>query len=232
MLQKAYKWIEDHAFDPNYKGYFEFLTREAQPFDHQSEYQSIAKDRNELGYKDQNSSIHLLEAYTELYHVWKDPGLYIQLKSLLELIRDVMVTEEGYLQLFFYHDWRRVSFRKSSESERKANFGLDHVSFGHDYETAFLMLEASWALGLENDTQTLLIAKKMLDHAMQYGWDEKAGGFYDGGYYFDGQNTCSIIKDTKNWWTQAEGLNALLLFSHIFPGEYKYYEYFCGNGIM
>ena len=226
LAQQAYRWIEEHAFDSKYKGYFQFLTREAQPFDRQSEYQSIASDRNELGYKDQNSSIHLLEAYTELYHVWKDPGLYAQLKSLLELIRDVMVSKEGYLQLFFHNDWSPVSFRKSSEAERKANFGLDHVSFGHDYETAFLMLEASWALGLEHDTRTLTVAKKMLDHALQYGWDKSAGGFYDGGYYFDGQNDCTIIKDTKNWWAQAEGLNALLLFSQIFPDEPTYFEYF------
>lgn len=58
------------------------------------------------------------------------------------------------------------------------------------------------------------------------GWDNGAGGFYDGGYYFDGQDSCSIIKDTKNWWAQAEGLNALLLFARIFPHEHKYFEYF------
>ena len=226
FAKQAYRWIEHHAYDPKDKGYFEFLTREAHPFDQRSEYKTIASDKSELGFKDQNSSIHLLEAYTELYHVWKDPELYTQLKSLLELIRDVMVTKEGYFQLFFTNNWKPVSFRKSSESERKTNFGLDHVSFGHDYETAFLMLEASWVLGLENDTRTLTVAKRMLDHAMQYGWDNNVGGFYDGGYYFDGQDVCTIIKDTKNWWAQAEGLNALLLFSRIFPQEHKYYEYF------
>jgi cellobiose epimerase len=226
FAQQAYRWIEDHAFDHTMKGYFEFLTKEGQPFDHQSEYKTIASDRNELGFKDQNSSIHLLEAYTELYHVWKDPGLYGQLKSILELIRDVMVTKEGYLQLFFHRDWKPVSFRKSPEKDRKANFGLDHVSFGHDYETSFLMLEASYALGLDDDTRTLTVAKKMLDHALQYGWDKSAGGFYDGGYYYDGQDVCTIIKDTKNWWAQAEGLNALLLFSRIYPHETKYSEYF------
>ena len=226
FAQQAYRWIEEHTFDPTYKGYFQFLTREGQPFDGHSTYQTIASDKNELGYKDQNSSIHLLEAYTELYHVWKDPGLRIQLQSILELIRDVMVTKEGYLQLFFQSDWTPVTFRKCSELERKANFGLDHVSFGHDYETAFLMLEASWVLGLEHDTKTLAVAKRMLDHALQHGWDPDAGGFFDGGYYFEGQSHCTIIKDTKNWWAQAEGLNALLLFSKIFPQETRYYEYF------
>jgi mannobiose 2-epimerase len=166
-----------------------------------------------------------LEAYTELYHVWKDPKLSTQLKSILELIRDTMVTKEGYLQLFFHNDWSPVSFRKSSDTERQANFGLDHISFGHDYETAFLMLEASYVLGLQNDRRTLEIAKKMLDHALLNGFDKNQGGFFDGGYYFLGHTKCAIIKETKNWWAQAEGLNALLLFARIFPDD-KYFEYF------
>jgi mannobiose 2-epimerase len=137
-----------------------------------------------------------------------------------------MIAKEGYLQLFFQPDWTPVSFRDSSKEEREANFGLDHVSFGHDYETAFLMLEASFALGVKDDVRTLTVAKRMLDHALKYGWDEKVGGFYDSGYYFKGEDKCTIVQDTKNWWAQAEGLNALLLFSKIFPNEARYPKYF------
>ncbi len=226
FVQEAFHWIENHSYDPKAKGYFQFIMRSGMPFDRFSEYKTFASDENELGFKDQNSSIHLLEAFTELFHVWKDPLVRKRLQELLELIRDTQVAHQGYLQLFFHNDWTPVSFRNSSKEDREANFGLDHVSFGHDYETAFLMLEASYALKLNNDTRTLTVAKKMLDHAMKYGWDEKIGGFYDGGYYFKGDDHCSIIKDTKNWWAQAEGLNALLLFSKIFPKETRYYEYF------
>jgi cellobiose epimerase len=226
LVQTAFHWIEDHTYDPNNKGYFQFIMRSGKPFDRSSEYKTIASDSNELGFKDQNSSIHLLEAFTELYHVWKDPLVRTRLEGLLELIRDTQVAPQGYLQLFFHNDWTPVSFRDTSKAEREANFGLDHVSFGHDYETAFLMLEASYALHLKDDIRTLAIAKKMLDHAMKYGWDEKVGGFYDGGYYFKGDDRCATIKDTKNWWAQAEGLNALLLFSKIFPQDIRYHDYF------
>lgn len=226
FTQTAFNWIEKHSYDPNLRGYFQFITREGKPFNTSSKYKTIALDGNELGFKDQNSSIHMLEAFTELHHVWKDPLVHERLKSLLELIRDTMVAEQGYLQLFFHDDWTPVSFRDSSDEEREANFGLDHVSFGHDYETAFLMLEASHALGLTDDTRTLAIGKKMLDHAMNFGWDDEVGGFYDGGYYFKGSDTCTIVKNTKNWWAQAEALNALLLFSKIFPDEHRYAEYF------
>ncbi len=225
FAQRAFRWIEDHAFDPIYRGYFEFITREGEVFDRSSTYKTIALDGNELGFKDQNSSIHLLEAYTELYRVWKDDRLRHQLEGLLVLIRDTMVNEKGYLHLFFHPDLTPVSFRDAEAGEREANYGLDHVSFGHDYETAFLMLEASHALGLKDDARTLLVAKKMLDHALANGWEEGVGGFFDGGYYFRGDDRCTIIKATKNWWAQAEGLNALLLFSRMFPDE-DYYASF------
>ena len=143
---------------------------------------------------------------------------------LLTLIRDTMTDQRGFLQLFFQDDWSPLSFRDASEEVRKANFGLDHISFGHDYETAFLMLEASHVLGIKDDVRTLTMAKKMLDHALANGWDRDKGGFYDGGYYCKGETHCTIVKDTKNWWAQAEGLNALLLFSRIFPqGGYRPY---------
>jgi mannobiose 2-epimerase len=225
FAKQVFCWIEDHAYDPRYKGYFQFLTREGRVFDNFSEYKSVASDRNEVGFKDQNSSIHLLEAYTELYRVWRDPTLREQLSGLLALIRDTMVSEKGYLQLFFYPDWTPVSFRECGADERERNFGLDHVSFGHDYETAFLMLEASHALGLQNDACTLAVARKMLDHALSCGWDGDVGGFYDGGYYFKGEERCVIIQRTKNWWAQAEALNVLLLFSRIFPRS-MYEDYF------
>ena len=225
FAKRAFAWIEGHAFDPRLKGYFEFIAPDGKPFDRSSAYKTVASDANELGFKDQNSSIHLLEAYTELYRVWNDPKLREQLSGLLALIRDTMVAKKGYLRLFFHPDWVPVSFRDAPEEVRKANYGLDHVSFGHDYETAFLMLEASHALGLKNDTRTLAVARKMLDHALANGWDTTVGGFFEEGYYFAGEDHCTIIKDTKNWWSQAEGLNALLLFSRIAPGA-NYYGYF------
>jgi len=222
----AFEWLDKHAHDEEYKGYFQFLRREGIPYDKSSSYKTKATDAVEVGYKDQNSSIHLLEAFTELYHVWKDEKLYNRLLELLKLIRDVITNPRGYLQLFFERDWTPVSFRNAPQEIREANYRLDHVSFGHDYETAFLMLEASYALGLKDDVETLRTAKKMLDHAIENGWDKLNGGFFDEGYYFKENGQCEIIKDTKTWWQQAEALNILLIFSKIFPNEKKYYKLF------
>jgi mannobiose 2-epimerase len=94
-------------------------------------------------------------------------------------------------------------------------------------ETAYLLLEASHVAGLKDDTTTLRVAKKMVDHALLNGWDSVAGGFYDEGYYFKDKPGITIIRDTKNWWAQAEGLNTLLLMADLFPEDnQRYFEKF------
>lgn len=219
LAKKSFGWLEQHSHDPIHKGYFQNLRRDGTPIQRDASVPSTAS----TGYKDQNSSIHLLEALTELYGVWPDRLVGERLDEMLRLVRDVITTPRGNLVLFFQPDWTPVSFRDSSEAIVLKHRNLDHVSFGHDVETAYLMLEASQVLGLKNDTKTLQVGKRMVDHALANGWDKKVGGFYDQGYYFTGKPGMTIIKESKNWWSQAEGLNTLLLMADKFPDEPLHY---------
>ena len=209
LAKRTFLWLEEHSYDPHFKGYFDRLSRDGSPIP-------------DFTWKDQNSSIHLLEAFAELYRVWPDNLLRQRLFEMLTLIRDTITNEKGYLVLYFEKDWTPVSFRDSSEAVRMENIYYDHVSFGHDVETGYLMLEASFVLGLESDLLTLKIAKRMIDHALANGWDNEKGGFYDQGYYFKDSNSITILSKSKIWWVEAEGLNALLLMSKLFPDEQKY----------
>jgi cellobiose epimerase len=223
LAKKAFLWLEKHSHDPKYKGYYQHMKIDGTPVVRTSSVPSTS----DLGYKDQNSSIHLLEAFTELYSVWKDPLLRERLQEMLFLIRDRIVTPKGYMMLFFQPDWTPISFRDSTKEFILQHKNLNHVSFGHDVEIAYLMLEASHVLGLKNDTRTLTVAKRLIDHSLQNGWDNKLGGFYDEGYYFKDSSKITIIKDSKNWWAQAEGLNTLLLMADRFPNDkMHYYEHF------
>jgi mannose/cellobiose epimerase-like protein (N-acyl-D-glucosamine 2-epimerase family) len=223
LAKRAFNWLETHSHDPVYKGYYQHLRRDGAPIQRTASMPSTA----ETGYKDQNSSIHLLEAFTELYECWKDPLLRERLNEMLLLIRDKIVTPRGNLTLFFKPDWTPVSYRDSSRGAVLSHRGLDHVSFGHDVETAYLMLEASRALGIKDETRTLAVGKRMVDHALRNGWDRINGGFYDEGYYFNGEDTITIILNTKNWWAQAEGLNTLLLMDSLYPEDpMQYFDKF------
>lgn len=217
LVKKAFAWLEQHSHDPVHKGYFQFLGEDGTPLMRTDSIPSTS----DFGYKDQNSSIHLLEALTELCQVWPDSLVRERLAEMLYLIRDTITAPEGYLILFLTPDWKPISFRDSPEEVIMKHHQLNHVSFGHDVETAYLMLEASHVLGIKNDTVTATIAKKMVDHALDKGWDEKVGGFYDEGYYF--KNGYRVIRDTKNWWAQAEGLNTLLLMADQYPDDERHY---------
>ena len=223
LAKKSFLWLEQHSHDPVHKGYFQHLQRDGTPVVRDQSIPSTS----DVGYKDQNSSIHLLEAFTELYGVWKDDLVRQRLEEMLYLIRDKMTTNKGYLTLFFKPDWTPVSFRDSSAASIMKHKYLDHVSFGHDVETAYLMLEASHALGLKNDMQTITVAKRMVDHALKNGWDNNIGGFYNEAYYFKGRDTISIIYDSKNWWAQAECMNTLLVMADLYPNDpMKYWDQF------
>jgi cellobiose epimerase len=219
LAQDAFRWLDAHAHDPVHRGYFNYLQRDGTPF-----REGIGRNTA----KDQNSSIHLLEAFTELYRVWPDPTLRDRLREMLELIRDRIVVEPGTLTLYSTAEWTPVSYRDSSEAVRRADrYYHDHVSFGHDVETAYLLLEAAEALGLERDARTMRITKRMLDHSLRTGWDAAVGGFYEAGYYYKGSPSLTVVDDTKNWWAQAEGLNTLLIFGDLYPNDpLRYHERF------
>jgi cellobiose epimerase len=220
LAKKTFTWLEKHSHDPIHKGYYQHLERNGKPI----KRSPAEPPGSNLGYKDQNSSIHLLEAFTELYHVWPDSLLKIRLREMLNLIRDRMVHPKGYLQLFFTPSWQPVSTKDSTRETSLRQRYIDHVSFGHDVETAYLMIEASEVLGDVNDKKTKLVGKKMVDHALHNGYDQIKGGFYDQGFYFKGEDTITIIKYSKNWWAQAEGLNTLLIFSRMYPGDANRYK--------
>ena len=223
FAQEAFMWLEKHSHDPVYKGYYQHMQRDGTTIQRSSTTPATA----ETGYKDQNSSIHLLEAFTELYAVWPNDLVRQRLHEMLLLIRDTMIANKGYLTLFFQPDWTPVSISDSSNEYIMAHHGLDYVSFGHNVETSYLLLEASHSLNIQHDTTTLRIAKQMVDHALQNAWDDKTGGFYDAGYYFKNKPGLTIISREKNWWSQAEAMNSLLLMSHLFPGDVmRYFDKF------
>lgn len=216
---KTFQWLDKHSYDPEYGGYFQNLSTNGDP--QKGWYRGVPP-------KDQNSMIHLMEAFTELYGVWPNAILRQRLDMLFHEVRDTVIGNKGYMTLFFDRDWTPVSYRDSSEENRKAHFELDHISFGHDVETAYLLLETSKALGLKDDTTTVRIAKQLDDFALANGWDNEKGGIYDGGYRFKGDEHVTIVRKTKEWWSQIEAANSFLMMSQLFPKDTaNYYDEFC-----
>jgi cellobiose epimerase len=210
LAQKAFRWMDEHAHDSVNGGYFEWLTRDGRVV--QADLNSplgkmVPLGGFSVGYKSMNTHIHLLEALTQLYEVWKDDTVRRRLEELLALVRDKICVQPGVMNLFFTPGWRPIP---------------DLDSYGHDVEAAYLMLEAEDVLGHGHDARTERMAKMLVDHALAYGWDEDYGGFFGEGTTFGKPE-----RRAKEWWVEFEGLNALLLMHEKYgQGNDAYFKAF------
>lgn len=219
---RGFTWLDTHARDSIHGGYFQYLRRDGSIIPRSVLKDGYnAPDKTYVGLKDYNSSIHILEALTELYVVWPDETLRDRLKEMYEVVSVNMYDPRGFLRLYFHPDWTMVEDRELIDLVGERSFYTNHVTFGHDVETAFLLLEAAEALGIERN-KIMPKAKLFVDHALEKGWDSEKGGFYEQGKYIDGKMT--ILDLGKNWWAQAEGMNSLLLMHQQFPDDPRQYD--------
>ncbi|PHN01168.1 AGE family epimerase/isomerase [Flavilitoribacter nigricans] len=227
-VRKAFQWLESRAHDPQLRGYYNLI------FDEPLSATDTAQQRyaGSLGWgkpewKDQNTSIHVLEALSTTYQVLPEPLVGERLAEMLHLVRDTMVNEDGYLHLYFTKDWEPISHRDSSRAYILDNLPLDHQSFGHDIETGYLLIEASESLNDGAvDAKTLETAKALVDHTLAYGFDQDYYGLFDRGYRFPPDREMEIVNNHKVWWAQAEAWHALGLMTQYFPNEKVYEEAF------
>ena len=204
LARRGFAWLDAHAHDAANGGYWEVLTPEGQPKLVGSDGRITDQIGTLYGLKSMNTHIHVMEALNVLYQQQPDPQLRARLEEVFHLVRDRIAVEPGCLNLFFTPDWRPVPYPNS---------------YGHDVETAYLLMEAAETLGLAEEAKTLAVARALVDHALKYGWDELYGGFYDEGPAFRDATDLARVSTKKIWWPQAEGLNALLLMHERYGRE-------------
>jgi mannobiose 2-epimerase len=206
LAEKGFRWLDAHAHDNTNLGYYEVLNLDGSPAPEGASVVGAGPNQ-----KSMNTSIHVLEALTGLYKIWPDPALKVRLQEMYDLNLNKIYTDPGCLTMFFNADWSRLP-------------GDD--SFGHDVETGFLLVEAADALGKEEE-RPWTTARKLEDHALQYGWDAKRGGLYDSGRVNARGVITGHLKTDKIWWVQAEQLNVLLLLHRHYGKETtKYWDAF------
>jgi cellobiose epimerase len=192
----AFDWMEKNAHDNKYGGYFEAFQRDGTPILSAGPNGANATRVDAIGVpygmKSSNAHLHVLEALTALSKVDKREIVKERLREVFLIFRDRFIAEPGALHVHMTPDWQPAS---------------KDDSFGHDVETAYLMVEAAHALGTPEDPMAWQVARRLVDHALEWGWDSQYGGFYDKASSF----ATKPFDLKKVWWVQAEGLNTLLL---------------------
>ncbi|QJD96482.1 N-acyl-D-glucosamine 2-epimerase [Mucilaginibacter robiniae] len=176
-----YRLLVKKSYDTAQAGYLEAFTREWQPI---SDLRLSAKDANEK--KTMNTHLHVLEAYANLYRIWPDKGLKQQIATLLDnFINHIIDAQTHHLILFFDENWNQRS---------------DTISYGHDIEASWLLLEAAEIIGDESRIAQLKKLAVEMAEATTEGLDADGGLWYE--YEPAGQH---LIKE-KHWWVQAEAI--------------------------
>ena len=133
LAKNAFLWLDEHARDPEFGGYFQYLYQDGSPIPRSVLNEGYnAGDKAHVGLKDYNSSIHILEAFTELHHVWPDEKLRDRLMEMYLIVSDTMYDQRGFLKLHFYPDWNEVTDEQLNSIAGAQSFYSNHVTFGHD----------------------------------------------------------------------------------------------------
>lgn len=178
---EIFELLEKNAKDIVNLGYFEAFNEDWTPIE---DMRLSHKDINAS--KTMNTHLHVLEAYTTLLKIYDSPQLKTSLKILVNLFFDKFLNKSNHLDLFFDDTWNLLSHS---------------ISYGHDIETAWLVIDAAKALKDEAlINQANIIALNITNVFLKEGIASNGGVLND-------KNTVTNQVDTdRHWWPQVEAL--------------------------
>ena len=184
LAMELFDSIEEHSLDRELGGYLEAATREWKPIEDMR-----LSDKDDNAPKTMNTHLHILEAYSNLYRVSKDPRVGEALRGMIRIFLDRIIDPAGdHMNLFFAEDWTPVSA---------------DISFGHDIEASWLLHEAACNLGDEKVTAEVEGVVPGLARGALRGYSPEGWMAYE--------ELASGERDTeRHWWVQAETVAGLL----------------------
>ena len=189
---QLFDYIEEHALDHKYNGYIEACTRE---WGEIADMRLSAYDANYP--KSQNTHLHIIEPYANLYRVWPSKELEASLRNIIGIFTDrILNPETHHLDLFFDMDWTRGAGQLES--------------YGHDIECSWLMHEAALVLGDQQVLEKVEPIVQMVAKASEKGLNP------DGSMIHEANLTAKTVDDDLHWWVQAEAV----------VGFYNIYQHF------
>jgi N-acyl-D-glucosamine 2-epimerase len=156
-----------------------------------------------------NTHLHLIEAITTYYLATKDQTARERLFELVFINSNAVVRKTvGACTDKYRPNWTPLQGADN-----------DRVSYGHDLQNVWLLAEACNVVGIPNSL-LLDLYRTLFNYVLQYGSDQKNGGFY----YIGSFNKPADRRD-KIWWVQAEGLVSALQMYRL-TGEEVYFNCF------
>jgi mannobiose 2-epimerase len=182
-LAKATFMALENAHDDTYLGYGEFYQRDWSAVD--------PGTRNEIANnadKTTNTVLHEIEAFANLYRIWKDPLLEKRLRELIHVFLDKVINPTTKRQFCeFKADWTPIT---------------DMESYGHDIEGAWLLYACAEILGHKDLIEKCKVACMNMAEASVVAIQP------DGRMIYEKRDRRLI--NSVQWWVPAEAIVGLV----------------------
>lgn len=194
-----FELFEKYALDKESNGYFEVFTR-----DWQRSRDKLIGETTDKDEKTMNTSLHLMEAYANLYRVWPDKRMADRLKNMVEIFLDHIIDKKtSHLICFMDKNWNRTSM-------------VD--SYGHDIESSWLLCESADLLKDPGLTARVReVSTRIADAATE-------GLQADGSMLYEKDLSTGHMATERSWWVQSEAIVGYLNAFELSKNE-KYLEH-------
>jgi cellobiose epimerase len=202
---RFFNLLDAKAHDARYGGYIEFFDEDWTP-PPASETSYMGTDPS---LKLMNTHLHLLEAMTAFYRASKLPLARERLLELINIESNAVVRKGlGACTDKYQRDWT---------PRLEGNYA--RVSYGHDIENVWLLIDACDAAGVSN-YPFLGLYRALFNYSLKYGYDKANGGFFENGPFNQPAD-----RRTKVWWVQCEAIVSSLYMNRL-TGNPKYLPVF------
>ncbi len=185
IAKDIFQCIEKYAYDDEYKGYYDACDRS---WSLEEDMRLSEKDLNAR--KSMNTNLHILEAYTNLFKVSPSEILKNRLIELIYVTMDNIIDHKNFhFKLYFDDKWNNLS---------------NNISYGHDIEGSWLLLEAAEITGNAD------LIKKAKEYSIKMAKTVLLEGIDKNGSIEGEIDDKGLINENKEWWIQAEAMVGFL----------------------
>lgn len=203
LANRLFDVLEKKAHDSKHGGYRESFKEDWTP-DAEPGYMG------DSSLKLMNTHLHLMEAMTWYVRASQSHAAYSRLRELIDIEASAVVRKHLPASTDKYNpDW----------SPRLEIPQYARVSYGHDLENVWLIMDALEAMGQPVQPFADLF-RELWRYSLQYGYDSQQGGFYD-----SGPMGKPADRKEKVWWVQSEALVSALRMWKL-TGDAKYWDVF------